>query len=85
MATVAYAVLTVVILIGPMVFLAWAARRVRARGGSGAGLMGVFDEIYNPAAHRHNQEMVVYDQRAAPTPAPGDGPLADLDADPRPR
>ncbi len=47
--------------------------------------MGVFDEIYNPAAHRYGQEMAVHDQRAAPTPAPGDGPFTDLDADPRPR
>ncbi|MBV8994463.1 MAG: hypothetical protein JO287_12385 [Pseudonocardiales bacterium] len=51
--------------------LAWIAFRVRRRGG-GESLMGPFDEIWHPAAHRARIEIHAQDERPAPNPLPGD-------------
>ncbi|MCH6167806.1 hypothetical protein [Pseudonocardia alaniniphila] len=51
--------------------LAWIASRVRRRGGGGS-LMGPFDEIWHPAAHRARIETEVQEERPAPIPLPGD-------------
>jgi hypothetical protein len=51
--------------------LAWLASRVRRRG-AGDSVMGPFDEIWHPAAHRARIEIHVQEERPAPAPAPGD-------------
>jgi len=55
--------------------LAWIAARVRRRGVSGGySLMGVFDELWNPAAVHSRYEVVAQDEQPAPAPLPGDRP-----------
>jgi hypothetical protein len=51
--------------------LAWSASRIRRRGG-GASLMGPFDEVWHPAAHRTRIEIEVQEERPLPSPLPGD-------------
>jgi hypothetical protein len=51
--------------------LVWLGRRVRRRGVGGA-LMGPFDEIWHPAAHRFRFEIQVQEERMVPLPSPGD-------------
>ncbi len=62
--------------------LAWAARRLRRRGGGGS-LMNPFDEIWHPVAHQARIEAEAADERPAPSPLPGDrlvrGPLPERD------
>jgi hypothetical protein len=56
-------------ILGALVLL---ARRVRRRGVGGA-IMGPFDEIYHPAAHRFRFEIQVRAQRRmVPLPSPAD-------------
>ena len=50
-----------------------AATRARRRGTSG-GLLGVFEQMWDPAAHRQGQEIIAQDERTAPAPLPGDPP-----------
>jgi hypothetical protein len=58
---------------GSLVGLAWLATRVRRRGtGGGYSLMGPFDDIWNPGALRARMEIEIHDERAAPSPSPGD-------------
>lgn len=52
--------------------LMWLARRVRARGIGGA-IVGVADEIYNPAAHRSRFDIQAQAQRAVALPSPDAG------------
>ena len=46
------------------------------RGGRGgaasASMVGVFDEVFNPAAHRARQELEHQNERVIATPSPGD-------------
>ncbi|KOV82527.1 hypothetical protein [Nocardia sp. NRRL S-836] len=49
----------------------WYALRAR-RSGSGQSLMGPFEEIWDPIAHRTNIEVRAEDERQAEAPAPGD-------------
>ena len=51
--------------------LCWLAARTRRRG-VGREIMGPVDQIYRPHTHLINQEIVIHDQRAVDTPAPGD-------------
>jgi hypothetical protein len=51
--------------------LTWIAARAQRRGG-GASLMGPFEEIWQPAAHRARLETQVQNERPAPAPLPGD-------------
>jgi hypothetical protein len=51
--------------------LPWLASRARRRR-AGESLMGPFDEIWHPAAHRARIEVQVQDERPAPKPSPGD-------------
>jgi hypothetical protein len=51
--------------------VAWLGARIRRRG-IGGGLVGPLEEVYNPAAHRYREEVRGYEQRLAPSPAPGD-------------
>lgn len=51
--------------------LVWIAHRARRRG-TGASLMGPFEEIWHPAAHRSRLEVQVQDERPQPMPSPGD-------------
>jgi hypothetical protein len=53
--------------------LVWLASRVRRRG-VGGGIMGPFDEIYHPAAHRFRLEVEAHEERMVPMPSPGDPP-----------
>ncbi|MFD8500620.1 hypothetical protein [Amycolatopsis sp. NPDC059657] len=55
---------------------AWYAVRAR-RAGSGQSLMGPFEEIWDPIAHKTNIEIQIEAQRSPETPSPGDPP-ADL-------
>ncbi len=50
---------------------AWLASRIRRRG-IGGGLMGPLDEVYHPGAHRARRDVVVQEQRMAPSPSPDD-------------
>jgi hypothetical protein len=47
--------------------LAWLAVRLRRRGGAG-GIMGPFEEIWHPAAHRIRVEVQAQEERAEPAP-----------------
>ncbi|MGI5127038.1 hypothetical protein ACQEVB_09525 [Pseudonocardia sp. CA-107938] len=49
------------------------ATRARRRGTSG-GLMGVFEQMWDPAAHRMGEDTVAREERTAPAPLPGDPP-----------
>lgn len=51
--------------------LAWLGRRVRRRG-AGGEVMGPFEEIWHPAAHRARLEIEVQEERMVPLPSPGD-------------
>jgi hypothetical protein len=53
-----------------MGFLAWLRG---GRSGASAGpMLGVFDEVFNPAAHRARQELEHQNERVIATPSPGD-------------
>ncbi|WBB55544.1 hypothetical protein [Verrucosispora sp. WMMD573] len=51
--------------------LAWLGGRVRRRGIGGA-IMGPFEEIWHPAAHRSRLEIRVQEERMVPKPSPDD-------------
>ncbi|MEE6258094.1 hypothetical protein [Plantactinospora sonchi] len=51
--------------------LTWLGIRVRRRG-AGGDVMGPFEEIWHPAAHRYRAEIRVHEERMVPTPSPGD-------------
>jgi hypothetical protein len=51
--------------------LAWLGSRVRRRGVGGA-VMGPFEEIWHPAAHRIRFEIQVQEERMVPMPSPDD-------------
>jgi len=51
--------------------LAWLASRIRRRGGGGA-VMGPFEEIWHPVAHRLRYEIQAHEERMVPIPSPGD-------------
>ena len=55
--------------------IAWVGRRA-ARQGVGASMMGIFDEIYHPAAHEPHIEIHQQAERKQPSPVPGDPPPA---------
>jgi hypothetical protein len=48
----------------------WLATRVRRRGGG--DVLGPFDELWHPAAHRTRIERQEQSERRAPTPSPDD-------------
>ncbi|MEU8181391.1 hypothetical protein AB0B86_11560 [Micromonospora sp. NPDC049047] len=48
----------------------WLASRVRRRG-IGGEVMGPFEEIWHPAAHRLRAEIRVQESRTVPMPAQG--------------
>jgi hypothetical protein len=57
-----------------MGFLAW------LRGGSprsAGSVLGVFDEVFNPGAHRAREELERQHEHVVPTPSPGDRLLDD--------
>ncbi|MEU1362874.1 hypothetical protein ABZ356_23885 [Micromonospora zamorensis] len=58
----------------------WLASRVRRRG-IGGEVMGPFDEIWHPAAHRFRSEIRVQDARAVPMPPRGGSHDQGRDAD----
>ncbi len=47
--------------------------RARRRGTTG-GLMSVFEQMYDPAAHRMGQETIAREERTVAAPLPGDPP-----------
>ena len=51
--------------------LAWAAARVRRRGG-GESLLQPFDEIWHPTAYAARIEVETQEEVPAPSPSPGD-------------
>ncbi|MFG2048376.1 hypothetical protein ACGFIW_13215 [Micromonospora sp. NPDC048935] len=51
----------------------WLGARVRRRG-VGADVMGPFEEIWHPAAHRFRAEIRVQEARLLPTPPQGGRP-----------
>ncbi|MEU8087156.1 hypothetical protein AB0B57_26515 [Micromonospora sp. NPDC049101] len=51
----------------------WLGARVRRRG-VGAEVMGPFEEIWHPAAHRFRTEIRVQEARMLPTPPQGGRP-----------
>jgi hypothetical protein len=53
--------------------LPWLASRAR-RSGMGGAIMGPFDEIYHPAAHRFRAEIQVQEERMVPLPSADDQP-----------
>ena len=56
-----------------LVGIAWLGRRA-ARNGVGGSVLGIFDEIYHPAAHEPHIEIHEQAERKQPSPAPGDPP-----------
>ena len=68
------------VLVGVMVLLAWLGLRVRRRGAGGTGgVMGPFEEIWHPAAHRARLETEVVEERLVPMPSPDDVHGEDVD------
>ncbi|WP_431935405.1 hypothetical protein [Micromonospora sp. RP3T] len=65
-------VLVVGVLAAVLGSLTWLGARVRRRG-VGDNVMGPFEEIWHPAAHRFRAEIRVYEERMAPLP-PAEGP-----------
>ncbi|MFC7483722.1 hypothetical protein ACFQX7_32055 [Luedemannella flava] len=56
-----------------MVTLAWLGVRATARrGAAGAAVVGPFEEIWHPAAHRARFETHTVEERVMPAPSPGD-------------
>jgi hypothetical protein len=51
--------------------LVWLGRRVRRRG-VGGEVVGPFEEIWHPAAHRARLEIEVQEGRMVPLPSPDD-------------
>ncbi len=49
----------------------WLAVRVRRRGGGG-NVLGPFEELWHPAAHRSRIERQEQAERRAPAPSPDD-------------
>lgn len=70
MTDVLAAAAAVVLVVGALAFLAWAAVRIRRRGGC-AGLMNPFDEIWHPAAHAARVQQEQRQEQPAPAPLPG--------------
>ncbi|MFI5836424.1 hypothetical protein ACIA5A_22380 [Micromonospora sp. NPDC051300] len=58
-------------LAGVLALLAWLAARVRRRG-VGDNVMGPFEEIWHPGAHRFHAEIKVYEERVVPLPSAAD-------------
>ena len=50
------------------------------RGGSGGGLVGIGDEVFNPTRHEAALELDRQTALPAPAPIPGDGDLGVLQA-----
>lgn len=71
MQTLLQVLVTAVVLGVPLAGLAWAARRVRRRGG-GESLMQPFDMIWRPAAYHARLEVQSQEEQPAPSPLPGD-------------
>lgn len=78
------------ILVGAAVAVAIAAHLIgwidlsdksRRRGsGSGSGMLGIGDEVFNPTKHEAQIELDRQTILPAPAPVPGDGPLGIVDA-----
>jgi hypothetical protein len=51
------------------------------RGGSGGGLVGIGDEVFNPTRHEAALELDRQSSLPAPAPIPGDGDLGVLQTD----
>lgn len=68
-------VLAVLLVVGCLAavlgFLAWLASRVRRRG-IGDNVMGPFEEIWHPAAHRFRAEIRMHEERMVPPPSADD-------------
>ncbi|MFE9691301.1 hypothetical protein [Micromonospora sp. NPDC005806] len=63
------AILLVVGCLGAVLaLLRWLAARVRRRG-VGGDVMGPFDEIWHPTAHRFRAEIQVHEERVVPLPS----------------
>jgi hypothetical protein len=71
MAELAAVLLVVGVLAAVLALLAWLGSRVRRRG-VGGDVMGPFDEIWHPAAHRFRAEIEVHEERVLPLPSAGD-------------
>ncbi len=51
------------------------------RGGSGGGLVGIGDEVFNPTRHEASIELDRQTTLPAPAPIPGDGDLGVIQTD----
>lgn len=51
------------------------------RGGTGAGLVGIGDEVFNPTRHEAQVELDRQSRLPAPAPIPGDGDLGEIQTD----
>jgi hypothetical protein len=56
---------------GFLALLAWAAARARRRGISGS-MMGIFDQLWHPAAAESHLEIHIESERKKPLPSPDD-------------
>lgn len=56
-----------------MLLLTALGRRVR-RSGRGGDVLGPFEELWHPAAHRARVDVRTHDSRQEPAPSPGDPP-----------
>ncbi|MFR9778685.1 hypothetical protein ACL02O_21890 [Micromonospora sp. MS34] len=72
MAEFATVLLVVGVLAAVLTCLVWLGSRVRRRG-VGGDVMGPFDEIWHPTAHRSRAEIQVHEERVVPLPS-AEGP-----------
>jgi hypothetical protein len=69
MASVAAPIIASMIVLFVLVGLPLLARRVRRRG-TGSDVLGPFEEMWHPAAHRVRQESQVQEERRDDAPSP---------------
>jgi hypothetical protein len=60
-----------ILLAATMAGLTWLGRRVRARGGGASeAVMGPFEDMWHPAAHRARLATDTVEERVVPMPTP---------------
>nr|MDT0658863.1 hypothetical protein [Micromonospora sp. DSM 115978] len=68
-------VLAILVVVASVTVIAGALLRLGARvrrRGVGVDVLGPFEEMWHPAAHRSRQEVRVQEERVAPMPTPDD-------------
>jgi hypothetical protein len=71
MGSFAAPIITALMVVLVLAGLPWLARRVRRRG-VGGDVLGPFEEMWHPAAHRARMDSQIQEERRDETPSPDD-------------